>query len=453
MNSYFRNLLLIVLSLILPGMALADSEIKFDASGRPSKLVLGGMDMRQSGSSAGFVLRYSNGREATDTRLGVISASGNKITASDADGKHNVTFEIDAYPNHLTIQLLNAQGIGTGRDYSLSLELDSTDIAAYALNDLATANFEGKKHKSTEMKIGRKNTVLSWPYLWGRPRPDGTHGSVVLYDNRLSGSARDAVLAEIWSVEGTAGRMVRPAGQATWTEADVMAWVKRWVAKFSRIAVVSVAGQNKAELYKMTDTYVIPSGANRVYIFGGVWRGEEKLNYLSNVSVNTHLFPNGKSDLMAYSEYLAKHGINLQLKSLGPQIGRNDSRYFSPTKVDHRIASWVKGTLAEAVDSSATSIRFRPGPGYIKMRSDVFFMRLGNEMVEAKKITVSNDHLWILERCQRGYGGTTAKPHTPAPIWPDISNRMVCLISRTILVDPIAWPNKCAVNTGTSSTR
>jgi hypothetical protein len=122
---------------------------------------------------------------------------------------------------------------------------------------------------------------------------------VVLYNNSLSGSARDAVLAEIWSAQGTAGHMVRPAGQATWTEADVLSWVEQWVAKFAKIATVSVDAANKAGLYEMADTYVIPSGANRVYMFTSVWRGEYRLNYQTMVDVNTKIFPNGKSDLIA----------------------------------------------------------------------------------------------------------------------------------------------------------
>ena len=113
---------------------------------------------------------------------------------------------------------------------------------------------------------------------------------------RLGERGRDAVLAEIWSAQGTAGHMVRPAGQATWTQADVLSWVEQWVAKFSKIATVSVSAENKAELYKMTDSYVLPSEANRVYMFCPVWRGEYKLNYQTMVDINTRIFPNGKSN-------------------------------------------------------------------------------------------------------------------------------------------------------------
>ena len=117
---------------------------------------------------------------------------------------------------------------------------------------------------------------------------------------------------------------MRPAGQASWAQADVLAWVDRWVAKFSKLATVSVGAENKAELYEMTEKYLIPSGANRLYMFPTVWRGEYKLINKSNEGINTKLFPKGNADLIAYSNYLAKHGAHLRLKSLVPQLVLND---------------------------------------------------------------------------------------------------------------------------------
>jgi len=382
MDLNIRSFVVYLLCLVHPVLVFSASELTFDSSGKPVTLVLGGENMLESDSSPGFHLRYSNGKEETDTRLSKISRSGDKIRVSDPNGQSSFTFRIDTYDNHLAIHLLDLQGIGTGRNYSLSLELGAKDVAAYTLNDLMTTNADNRKRKGIS-RVSGDNTVLSWPYLWGRPRPDGTHGSVVLYNDGLSGSARDAVLAEIWSVEGMAGHMVRPAGQATWTQADVLSWVEKWVAKFSKLATVSVDAENEEELYEMTDKYVFPCGANRVYMFSTVWRGEYKLNYQTMADVNTRIFPNGKSDLIAYSEYLATHGAHLQLKSLGPQIGKNDERYISSTSVDHRLMSWCTGMLAEDVDVSATTIRFRPGPGpMLRMRTEGP-MRLGEEIISA----------------------------------------------------------------------
>jgi len=406
MNLTIRSFMVCLLCLAYPVLVFSASELTFNASAQPSKLVLGGESLLGYDSSTGFNLRYSKGDDVTNTRLSKISTSGNEIKVSHPDGKPEFTFQIDTYDNHLAIHLLDAQGIGTGRDYSLSLELDAEGVAVYTLNDLMTANTGNQRGRRTR----GNNTVLSWPYLWGRPRPNGTRGSVVLYNNRLSGSARDEVLAEIWSAQGTAGHMVRPAGQATWAPADVLSWVDRWVAKFSKIATVSIDAANKEELYEMTDKYLIPSGANRLYMFSTVWRGEYHLDQQTMVDVNTKIFPNGKSDLIAYSEYLAKHGAHLQLKSLGPQIGKNDERYISSSSVDRRLMSWCTGTLAEDVDPSATTIRFRPGPEPMVRMETEGPMRLGNEIISAGRITRTDD-VWVLENCERGYGASTAKSH------------------------------------------
>ncbi len=387
------------------------SELIFDGSAKPVSLILGGEEMLKSNSSKGFYLRFSGDGKAIDTHLSKIILSDNKFKVSDPEGEFEFTFQIEAYTNHLAIHLLEAKGIGTGRNYGLSLDLASNDVAAYTLNDLMTVNADNQKRKNG---LSISNTVLSWPYLWGRPRPNGTHGSVVLYNNKLSGKERDAVLAEIWSEQGRAGHMVRPAGQVSWTPNDVLAWVDQWVATFTKLATVSVSGESLAELYEMTDKYLIPSGANRLYMFPTVWRSEYKLSHTSNEDVNLKLFPNGKSDLKDLSDYLAKYGAHLQLKSLVPHLGLNDERYFSPTYVEPRLLSWGSGTLVDDVDPSATTIRFQPGPGHTWEITDKFTkcIRIGNEMVYAEQIKGIDGKVWTLTGCKRGHAGSTARSHS-----------------------------------------
>ncbi len=394
--------LLYLLCLVLPGMVFAASALSFDDYARPSQLVLGVKDMLRSGDSAGFTIRYSDVENVAEASLSQIATVGNKIKVSHSNGQLSFIFQIDTYPNHIAIHLLEAEGIGTGRNYSLSLSFNSKDIAAYTLNDLMTANAGNRR---------RKHTELTWPYLWAWPRPNGTHGSVVLYDNTLEGTALDAVLAEIWSAQSNAGHMVRPAGQSTWTEADVMAWVRRWVEKFEKMVVVSLAPKNEKELYEMTERLVLPSGANRVYLFSTDWRGEYTLRNLANESVAGDAFPEGKEDLLEYSNYLAKHGAHLQLKSLVPQMGHNDERYFSATHCETRLLSWGAGTLVEAIDRDDTTIRFKPGPDYVWQKGSGY-LRIGNELIWAEKISIDGDGgVWTFSECERGKYATTAKSH------------------------------------------
>lgn len=395
------KLISLVLSGLLAGQALiqAASELTFNEAARPATLMLGGANRLVDSSSAGFHLRNFAGEDVSDTLLSDITRNGNELTVSHADGMPSFTFRIDAYDNHLAIHLLDAQGIGSGHNYSLSLVLDADRIGAYTLNDLM------------ESKRRRKAITLTWPHLWGRARADGTRGSVVLFDDRLEGNARDVVLAEIWSTQSLAGHMVRPAGQTTWSESDVLAWVERWAKKFETMAVVSIGPESEEELYAMTDKWVIPSGANRVYMFSTVWRGEYTLRNLSNESVAGDAFPNGKEDLLRYTEYLAKHGAHVQLKSLVPQLGWKDARYFSEDYCEPRLLSWGRGSLLEAIDPKATTLLLTPGPGHVWERASGY-LRIGNELIWANDISIDREQgHWILKDCERGKFATTAKTH------------------------------------------
>jgi hypothetical protein len=394
--------LLIGVLLAFSGLVRAESMLTFDSSAQPQKLVLGGKDLLGSGSSSGFYLLHKNeGEKERRTRLSDFSTSGNQITVSDSSGELSFTLRIEPFENHVAIHLLDAKGIGTGHEYGLSLEFDSEEIAAYTLNDYMTTNTGNRR---------RKNTELSWPYLWGWPRPNGTHGSVVLYDNSLEGNDLDAVLAEIWSVQGLAGHMVRPAGQETWTPADVLAWVKRWVEKFGTMVNVCIAPKSEKELYAMTERLVIPNGANRVYMFSTDWRGEYTLYKLKNESVAADAFPNGKEDLIRYSDYLAKHGAHLQLKSLVPQMGHDDERYFSESHCETRLLSWGSGTLVKDLGAKDTILLFKPGENYVWER-DAGYLRIGTELIRSDKITANGEGVWTFSDCERGQFATTAKSH------------------------------------------
>ena len=164
MNLNSRSFMVCLLCLVHPVLVFSASELTFNSSARPATLVLGDVDFLAADSSTGFHLRYSKGRDVTDTRLSKITTSGNKIRVSHPDGEPSFTFQIDTYDNHLAIHLLDAQGIGTGRNYSLSLELDSEDVAAYTLNDLMTTNAGNQRRRGRDRDRGN-NTVVSWPYL------------------------------------------------------------------------------------------------------------------------------------------------------------------------------------------------------------------------------------------------------------------------------------------------
>jgi hypothetical protein len=393
-----RGIFFSVLCLFLPVVLFAASALNFDNSGQVTSLVLNDVNYLKSDVWSGFELVSKEGKRV---RLSEVARSGDKIKVSYTGGEPSFVFQIEAFDHHVAIHLLEAKGIGSGHDYTLSLALETEAVAAYTLNDMMTIS-SGKRHK--------KKLELKWPYLWGHARPNGTHGSVVLYDQSLTGSELDAVLAEIWSVQGNAGQMVRPAGQASWSPEDVLDWVKRWSDKFESLVCVSIAPENEEELYAMTERLVIPTKANRVYMFSTVWRGEYTLRKLANESVAGSAFPAGKADLLRYSDYLAQHGAHLQLKSLVPQLGHDDERYFSEDFCEPRLLSWGAGTLVEKIDAKDQTLRFKPGPGYV-WEQEFGYLRIDNELIFAEAITIDDDGIWTLENCERGKFATVAKRH------------------------------------------
>ncbi|MGJ8651245.1 MAG: hypothetical protein ACSHX4_12875 [Opitutaceae bacterium] len=413
-----RHLVFCFLILVQPMWVYAVSQLTFDGSAKPATLELGGVDRFTANASAGFHLRYFDGKDISDTHLSSISTNGNEITVSDATTSTSFTFRIDTYDNHLAIHLINVTGIGTDRNYGLRLVLRSNaNIGHFSLNDLADST-------SATSPYGLGTTInLDWLYLWG-VRGNGDIGSFVLYDGTLTGATLDDTLAEIWATQNAAGYMVRPGGQSTWTEADVLVWVAQYQTKFATQSSVGLEASTEQELNDLTANLAIANNVKRVYLHTATWRGEYKLDYQGQVDVNTAVFPNGRSDLIAYSQYLETSGIQLQLHNLSPGIGQFDEDYVSPSLVDRRLGGGITGTLEASINSSASTIRFTPDAGqtvplrgsksHVGGRFEYDFFRIGEEIIEVGKFTRTDDDVWILEDCTRGYGATNPASHSAA---------------------------------------
>jgi hypothetical protein len=383
-----------------------ESSLSFDEeTGLPSSLILGSTEFFTDTTPAGFYLVQTDEDTDTETEtfLSSISVADDEVTVKNDDGSISFTLLVKGYGNHVALHLTDIQGINDDHSYMLRLYLKTNAaVSLYTLNDYIATNSR------------RTNTYLTieWSYLWGWARPDGTYGSIVLYDGSKEDSELDSILAEIWAVQGTLGYMVYPDGQSSWTQDDVLAWVEKWADKFETISVVSLAPEDEEELYDMTDNWVLPAGANRVYFFSTYWRGEYHLQYLSNESVEADAFPDGKYDLIAYSNYLAEYGAHLQLKSLVPQMGLYDERYFSDTYVEPRLLSWGSGTLVDDIGLDDTTILFQPGSDYI-WEQESGYVRIDNEMIQAGTITIDEDTgIWTLSDCERGHAGSSASSHS-----------------------------------------
>jgi hypothetical protein len=391
---------------VLNSSVTTNSELTFDSDGEPASLILNGVDRLQSNSSDGFYLRYFNGKEYSTTKMENIATLGDTLTVSESGGLPRFTVRIDAYDRHLSIHLINVEGIPDDelRAYGLYLKLYSNETIGFkTLDDVIYSS-------------GSDPVTIRWMYLWGQTL-EGERGGVALYDGALDGTELDDCLASIWVNEGLA----HPAGFSTWTETDVLNWVENYRTNIVDLNEVILEASSAEELYHLTDTIVFPNNAKRVYLHCATWRGEYWPNEYGLTHVNTNVFPNGETDLKAYADYLAAQGVKLRLHMVSFGIGKNDPDYIVGT-VDRRLESWGSGTLENAVDSAETRLLFRPDAGtkppllgqgisHAHLTANYNYFRIGEEIVNAGRISRTEEDVWVLEDCTRGLGGTDAFSH------------------------------------------
>ncbi|WP_372798391.1 hypothetical protein [Pontiella sp.] len=398
--------------LLLAGAALAAlpcrgaSELTFDSNGEPATLILNDVDRFEAASSDGFYLRHFDGEAYSTTKMQHIVTAGDTLTISESGGLPRFTVRIDTYDKHLSVHLMDVEGLDDEELHAYGLYLKLYSNASIGFKDLDDVIYS----------TGSDPVYLRWQYLWGE-NYKGKRGGAALFDGALDGAELDACLASIWANED----LPHPAGFSTWTESDVLNWVEHYRTNIVDLNEVILEADSEQELYSLTDTIVFPNNAKRVYLHCQTWRGEYWPNYNGQTHVNTNVFPNGESDLKAYSDYLAAQGVKLRLHMVSFGIGKNDPDYVVGA-VDRRLASWGVGTLEEAVDSSESRLLFRPDAGtqppvlgnsiaHTGTRLYYNYVRIGEEIVKVGRFSRTDENVWVLEDCTRGLGGTDAFSH------------------------------------------
>ncbi|MDF7807190.1 hypothetical protein P4E94_07060 [Pontiellaceae bacterium B12219] len=383
-----------------------NSELTFDFNGEPATLILNGVDRLDTHSSDGFYLRHFDGKNYSSTKMEHVVTAGDTLTISESGGLPRFTVRIDAYDRYVSIHLINVEGIPEEELQAYGFYLKLYSNASIGFKDLDDVIYS----------TGSDPVYFRWQYLWGQTL-DGKRGGVAIYDGALDGAELDNCLASIWANEN----LPHPAGFTTWTETDVLNWVEHYRTNIVDLNEVILEADSEAELYSLTDTIVFPNNAKRVYLHCRTWRGEYWPKYNGQTHVNTDVFPNGESDLKAYADYLAAQGVKLRLHMVSFGIGKHDPDYVVGT-VDRRLASWGRGTLENAVDSTETRLLFRPEPGTVPPLlgqgiahahgiSFYNYFRIGEEIVRAGRISRTEEGVWVLEDCTRGFEGTDAFSH------------------------------------------
>ncbi|MGJ8672285.1 galactose-binding domain-containing protein [Rubritalea sp.] len=401
LSTFIGNVLLCLIGLFYSSSAVhAASDLTIASDGTVSSLVLWDTNRLANAGAGGFEIDSGDGNGYQDPQS--VSYNGDDVTVTASGGSPSYTVRILEREKYVAITLLDAQGVSEDDGSILRLSIKrSGDIGVKKFDDLVS--------------IGGNSayTRIEWEYAWHQ-RFNGSGGGFALYDGSLSDSDHDLALADIWSTESESD-MPRPAGQTSWTPTDVLAWVDQFATKFSNQTKAAVQASTEAELYAMTDDYVIPNGFKRVYLHCNTWRGQYFLTDQVIDDVNLDVFPNGQSDLKAYADYLEANGIQLQLHNLSLGIGLEDPGYIVGT-VDRRLASWGSGTLESEITESSTTIQFTPESGVAYPPTEAWelewslYIRIDEEIIGLTDIDTSGS-IWQATVSSRGYGGTDAASH------------------------------------------
>lgn len=380
------------------------SSVKFLPDGRPSSLVIGGKECLNSDDPGdGFILRVFDGIQVHEETLSNVTRTGEKLTVTNGDGIPRFTFRVVEAPRHVSFHLIRVEGMP--KDRGVSLGFNARVIGSVEVVELDyMVKVTGKQ----------ENLVVSWPYLWNN-NPEDPLGAFALYEADNDNNA-DRSLAEIWATEP----LPRPAGQESWTEAKVMEWVQGYKERFSNLSEITLSASSQEELYTLTEQ-ARKANIRRIYLHCDTWRGEYWPRYRTHVDVNPEVFPNGRSDLVKYADYLHKNGMLLRLHNVSGGIGWHDPKRIV-AGVDRGLASWGGGKLNEKITASETELHFIPDPGTMvpihdKKNTRLFqnmavdYVRIGEEIIRVNQFTDLDQPVWKLLGCERGCGGTEPIAH------------------------------------------
>ncbi|MEI6647442.1 MAG: hypothetical protein WCP12_15505 [bacterium] len=396
---------------ICAGVLLQASEIRFDADGKMSALLLGTNTQNRvnvQNPGQGFFIRTFTGTATEDTRLEKVVCTGDLLIVTGERGLPRLTFTVTRHERSVALKLKRVEGLPKASLAALHVEVNTqaSNVKIFSLDYMTQAENRGNA------------LVARFNYLWHR-EPGDPLGGFALYAAD-SDSEADEALLELWCGED----LPKPVLGEPWTPARARRWLDDYYAKFKDMTTMIIGAGNEKELYTLTDL-AEKKGIKMIYLHTDTWRGEYWPKENSHVHVNEAVFPQGRPDLKRYKAYLAKRGMNLALHTTSGGIGPMDPKRIAG-HVDRNLASWCKGQLTEAIDKEASSFTFKPEPGADTpfapgifgngpgLRWHIFetcFIRIDDEIIQVGEFTDLDKPVWTLRHCQRAHGATLAATH------------------------------------------
>jgi hypothetical protein len=357
-----------------------------------------------------FADRDAQGVETAVPLCDIRLAGPDRLLARSADGLHQVEFAITRGVRHCAWRIATVTGIATAR---ATVRVGCHDLAG--AHRLRAIDLDWM----SEVRSGERWFEYSWGHL-DHPVAPGNLGGMALYV-AADDADEDEALLHVWVDE----QLPHPRVVGPWTLEGARAWVQEWQRRFADRSQLILEGKDLAEL-RAGIPFAQRMQAKEIYLFTQTWRTD---NFWpgrnGHVHVNRAIFPRGEDDLRAFSDDVASKGMSLKLHYVCGGIGKNDAVRIG-TRPDRRLASWVRGTVAEAVGADERTIVFRPatpvpmlpgGERTLGRPRDLpqFFaydiVRLDDELIEVGSFEKTDRDGWLLTGCRRGIGGTIRAAH------------------------------------------
>ena len=379
-------------------------RLEFAANGRPNSLFYKPAGRELCAGGAGFEA-YNDGPTVALTKLS--KTPEGKLLAASADGSRSVLFDVVPRDRHIAFRIEQLTGFPTGSNVKLRFTLNTTvsGTTAGAIPAIYGGGVGIGVVSLDWMTSTSPAFVVDWSYLWHRADlPSDPLGGFAVF-----ACAEDQTLETVGQIELAEG-LPHPLNQGEWAK------IKNDTARLSQMWMV----YNTPEERDRAVAYVEESGVGMFYLPQSIWEGS------SAYQINSSRWPGGKADLRAFSDELRGKGILLGIHTGSASLWRSDTSYVSPVP-DDRLAEWGRGSLAQPVSASGSTIFFTPDAGVVYPTIDPVnlyglrpptydriwgfkYFRIGNELVKAASVD-SSVIPWKLQGCERGQQGTVAAAH------------------------------------------
>ena len=357
---------------------------------------------------------------------------GNVLKCSCTNGTQSVYLKVTPRERYCHFKIVKLVGIPTtsvltlhfGLNTTGNLKAFDTDYMTFVVGKGGPENddIEHAHHNCLVTRTVSDNDIqVQFEFIWNR-HPDNPLGSFALYAP-LNEDEEDDIILEIWANE----ELPHPMIDEPWTYDRAKQWVAEWQKIFAARDLLMLEGTSLEELYEGAE-WAKKAGCNEIYLFTNSWRHGFMTHNEYNWELRSDIWPNGESDMRAYSDHLWKNGIRLSIHYVSGGLGAEDPMYV--VKPDDRLASYGELELVEDISESDTTIRVRPlnglelpylvddsnayprMPGMYRRMFGFQELRIGDEIIRVGEFLNTDTEVWTLANCARGTNTVVAAHST-----------------------------------------